>query len=66
MTKEDAIIQMKQGVKVTHRYFTSNEWITMKGNFTIQTEEGYSFPADEFWRYRNDIDWMDGWSIFKE
>lgn len=66
MTKNDAIIQMKQGVKVTHRYFTSNEWITMKGNLTIQTEEGYSFPADEFWRYRNDIDWMDGWSIYKE
>lgn len=66
MTKENAIIEMKKGIKVTHRYFSSDEWITMKGNFTIQTEEGYSFPADEFWRYRNDIDWMDGWSIYKE
>jgi len=30
------------------------------------TEEGYSVPSDEFWRCREDIGWMDGWSIYKE
>ena len=63
MTKEEAIYQMKSGVKVTHRYFSDNEWVTMENGY-ILTEEGYKFPPDEFWRWRNDIDWMTGWYLY--
>jgi hypothetical protein len=63
MTKSEAIKAMKSGKKVTHNYFGSKEWITMKGNETIITEEGYSFPSHKFWKDRGSKEWETGWSI---
>lgn len=65
MTKSEAIIAMKEGLKVTHRYFTDDEFITMKFNKIID-ENNYSFCPEEFWMYRTNP-WFDsGWSLFKE
>lgn len=66
MTKQEAIQAMMQGTKVTHRYFQPNEWITMRGKFTIVTEEGYKVDADEFWSYRKTESWENDWSVWEE
>lgn len=31
MTKQEAIQAMREGKKVTHRYFSSDEWMGIKG-----------------------------------
>lgn len=64
MNKSEAIEAMKQGEKVTHRFFEPKEFITMKGS-RIETEEGYSCPADEFWSYRTGLSWNLDWEIWK-
>lgn len=65
MTKVEAIRLMEQGKKVTHRYFSPNEFATIKDG-QIVTEEGYSVPMKEFWAYRNVDGWNDGWEEFVE
>lgn len=66
MTKDQAIVAMRSGKKVTHEYFSDGEWITMSG-YMIVTEEGFEHPADEFWRHRQGSTWIDGgWSIIYE
>ncbi len=35
MTFEEAKILARQGIKMTHNYFTDNEYITMKGNVIV-------------------------------
>lgn len=66
MTKQEAIEEMKKGAKLKHRLFTSNEWITMQGNLTIITEEGYRCPIGQFWFYRQGQEWDLDWYIFEE
>lgn len=65
MTKEEAIEKMKAGEKVTHRYFTSDEWMTMEGG-KIVLEDGVRCSTHEFWRWRTDDVWNDGYEIFNE
>lgn len=62
MTKYEAISAMKQGKKVQHRYFTSDEWITMHGNKII-FENGASCYVWEFWEDRIGSEWSYDWSI---
>lgn len=64
MTKQEAIEAMKSGAKVTHRFFTPEEFIIMEDDFTIGTEEGYAFSTAEFWRYRKKAEWQKDWSIW--
>jgi hypothetical protein len=64
MTKQEAITAMKSGKKVTHRYFSSSEWITMEGG-QIQTEEGYKFSPYEFWADRSYPAFESDWSLFE-
>lgn len=64
MTKQEAIQSMREGNKVTHRYFGNEEWITMEGNRII-TEEGYSIWKDEFFKYRDDITWETDWEVIQ-
>lgn len=66
MTKDEAIAAMKAGEKVTHKHFLDTEWITMEGNLTIITEEGYSISTVEFWGYRQSESFNNDWSIYKQ
>jgi hypothetical protein len=65
MTKEEAIEEMKGGVKITHRHFTPDEWMTMQGN-RILLEDGCSCWEHEFWSDRKGFGWNDGYSIFSK
>jgi hypothetical protein len=63
MDKEQAIAAMNDGKKVTHQYFTSNEWMTMQDG-KILLEDGVKCSPYEFWRWRTDECWNDGYSLY--
>ncbi len=63
MSKEEAIQEIKEGKKVTHRYFLDDEWITMIGNI-IRMEKGQECWASEFWRDRQGEAWHQDWKLF--
>jgi len=63
MTKQEAIQMMIKGKKVTHRYFSPNEWITVdKGKFLF--EDGVKCSFNEFWADRRQQFWETDWEIF--
>lgn len=63
MNKQEAIEAMEAGNKVTHRYFSRDEWMTME-NGKILLEDGVLCIPTKFWQYRTDKSWEDGYSIF--
>jgi len=64
MTKAEALGAMSMGHRVTHDYFTSNEWKKLDGGH-YEFEDGCRCTPSEFWRWRDDLAWETGWSIFK-
>lgn len=62
MTKSEAIKAMQEGHKVSHYYFTDDEWITME-NGLIVTEDGYKHKPEEFWSYRKGPTWEDDYKF---
>jgi len=64
MNKEEAIQQMKKGVKITHQYFSSDEWMTMEGN-KIVLEDSVRCSEREFWHWRKNAGWETGYSVYK-
>lgn len=66
MTKDEALEKMKQGFKVSNQYFTSDEFLYMKENGVIMSEDGYNFN-DWFFNIRSGEEWkLDGWSVYRE
>lgn len=65
MSKEEAIQAMKAGKKVTHQYFTPDEWMTMREGF-IAFEDGVVCTPQEFWQWRTDTGWDDGYKLFND
>ena len=65
MTKQEAIQAMRKGKKVTHRYFSPNEWMTIESGNIITLEDDCSCFIDEFFRYRSGSSWDDGYELFK-
>lgn len=73
MTRSEAMaaIQADPNVKVTHDYFSPEEYLYMKDG-KIYTEEGYLFEdfdplsANNGMRLRDGENWATGWSIWKE
>ena len=63
MSKDDAIKAMRNGKKVTHPFFTSDEWISMEGN-KIVCEDGCRHNFYEFWSIRTNLGFLAGWEIF--
>lgn len=63
MTFEEAKVQARNGIKVTHTYFTDNEYMTMRGN-QIVFEDGAKIFVDEWAKGKDYL--LDGWSIYVE
>jgi hypothetical protein len=59
MTLQEAKQAARDGKKITHRYFTSEEFIEFKGGFIF--EDGNKVPLD--WWSKDYLN--DGWSIFE-
>jgi hypothetical protein len=66
MTKEEAISLMKAGHKLKHEYFQENEWVTSDETGTQYLfEDGIKCPHYEFWEWRKEHCWEDGWELFE-
>lgn len=65
MNKQEAIKAMQIGLKMTHPYFSANEWITMPNPYTIETEDKYEIDINTFWSDRKNDRWDRDWSIFE-
>jgi len=63
MSKEEAIQAMREGKKVTHPFFASDEWITMD-NGKVLCEDGCRHNAYEFWLIRTHAGFLAGWEIY--
>lgn len=61
MTKQEAIWAMEEGKKVTHRYFSSDEWISLVDRRII-SEDGVRH--DSFWELHTDAAYETDWEIF--
>ena len=64
MTKEAAIQTMQEGHRVTHRLFDPDEWMQEVGSL-YEFEDGCLCSFDEFWRWRTDVQWLEGWKLYK-
>ena len=62
MTLEEAKELAQQGVKMTHDYFTEEEYMTMKGN-VIFFEDGCQIFFNEWVQGKDYL--KTGWSRFK-
>jgi len=63
MTFQEAVTLMKQGKKLTHRFFSSDEWVTMEG-LTMIFEDGVKCSPSQFLMDRTDLAWNEDWSEF--
>jgi hypothetical protein len=62
MTLQEAKELAQQGIKVTHTYFTDNEYMTMQGN-QIVFEDGVKIFFDEWTKDKDYL--LEGWSKFE-
>lgn len=65
LSKEDAILAIKKGYWVQHRYFDDNEMISMKGPKIID-ENGLEMDYDQFWKYRSEPKWDKDWLLLSD
>ena len=66
MNKQEAIQAMQEGRVVTHKHFSSDETIKEAPNSTsadYEFEDGCLCSFNEFWQFRDDESWSDGWSV---
>ena len=64
MTQQQAREEMRKGRKVTHVYFTSEEFLTVNSRGQEVTEEGYVLDA-HFWLERMAPKFQEGWGIYR-
>lgn len=66
MTKQEALIALDNGEKLTHENFDSFEWVKKKNNDNYVFEDGVACPIAEFWIHRTSPSWETNWSIFTD
>lgn len=65
MTQDEAKQAARKGQKITHTYFSSNEFVTVEKGI-LKDENDYHLNWDEFWEIRSGASWQRDWDIFKE
>ena len=63
MNLQEAKEKAQQGIKVTHQYFSSTEYMTMRGNI-ICFEDGVTIRFDIWTKDKEYL--LDGWSEYKD
>ena len=66
MNKAEMLVALEGGYKVTHCSFTEEEWMMSDGGIGLVFEDGVRCSLSEFWEYRQDGRFEDGWSIFEQ
>lgn len=63
MKKEAAIVWMKRGAKMEHRYFSTGEWMTYNELGMVCLEDGVVCTPEEFWKWRTSAVFDEGWDF---
>ena len=63
MNKEDMIVALDDGARVTHRYFSNEEWMERKWSRDLVFEDGVVCSEKDFFRIRSDGSWDSGWKV---
>lgn len=64
MDVNNAITWMMLGAKLQHSSFSPEEWVAINKENLYQFEDGVECTPEEFWNYRKDTIWLDGWDFF--
>ena len=62
MTLEEAKVLAQKGIKMTHQYFTSDEYMIMQGNMIV-FEDGCRIFFNEWTKDKDYL--LEGWSKFQ-
>lgn len=62
MSKDKAIAAMRIGMRVSHRFFTDEEWMCIKDG-RYEFEDGCKCSYSDFWSSRTDDYWLSDWRI---
>lgn len=62
MNKQEAIKALDNGERLTHTYFTTEEWVEKVGSVYI-FEDGVDQWPVEFWAMRTSMGWDNGWGV---
>jgi hypothetical protein len=65
LSKMEAIKLIKQGYKISHKYFSKDEYLYTDPYGSIKDSYG-NFIADNFWDLRDDLDWDHGYFIYED
>ena len=67
MTRNEAREALKQGKKITHRYFSDDEFVMLANDGTnrIQDENGFKIESAMFWHDRAGAGFDEGWEVYK-
>jgi hypothetical protein len=67
MTWKEAEQEMINGKKITHMYFSSNEWMKLSPDKTkYEFEDGVTCSPRQFWADRQQPFFQNDWSLFVE
>jgi hypothetical protein len=66
MNRYEAAQALKAGKKLTHRYFTPEEWVMGIEDDTYLLEDGVRCSPAEFWKWRQHSAFDNDWKIFTE
>ena len=63
MTIEEAKQALKNGKAISHKYFDDAKYIRYNDKKELIDESGLILDEVDFWRFRNNIIFMDDWFI---
>jgi hypothetical protein len=64
MTKSEAIEAIEEGKKITHQWFSDDEFVKMSDEEGVyEFEDGVKQLKEEFWKLRTDLSWLIDWEI---
>ncbi len=64
MTQSKAKQALSTGCKISHHYFSPDEFITLDSQKRLIDESGTLLIWQLFWELRQNKYWQDGWGIF--
>lgn len=64
MTLSEAQEALSMGCKISHHYFSPDEFITTDSLKRLIDENGTILNWHFFWQLRQNKHWQDGWKIF--
>lgn len=63
MSRSEAIQALSEGKKVTHRYFTDDEFIYQEGSYYVD-KDGNKLEPELFWKDRENEGFETGWFLY--